>query len=98
MPEPITLLDYANDREDVVVSWWTHVRPDVVEYPAGDPSWEEDGALDGLYQLTGRVAEDGSWAWDGVGSPTDGRGNTIASVFATVDAEAWAKLTDEDGG
>lgn len=93
MPELVTLLDYANDRDQVVVFWHTAVDRDIRYYPAGSPDWEADGILDKLYPLQGTVAETGDWVWDGEGDPTDARGNSIEAVSADIDAKAWKRLT-----
>ena len=89
----MTLLEYANDRENVVAWYTSTALPTGEEIPAGHPDFD---AVDRLHDLEGEVGEDGEWTWNGKDRPTDCRGNSILRVTAYVDPTKWAELTTWD--
>lgn len=85
--ETISLLDYNNDAKPVTYLWICGVGcPTGTEYRHGETDddycnvTEVISDLD-LWDLTGNVV-DGRWEWDGEGSPTDQRGNSIYNIKA----------------
>jgi hypothetical protein len=90
----MTLNEYANDRENVVL-FWAGVGTPAGDYaPLGHPDLDFADRR-GLLDLTGTVDTDGDWHWDGKGSPTDGRANSITKLHAYADAKVWASLVKE---
>jgi hypothetical protein len=89
----MTLLDYANARECVVLDYAAHVAPNVVELPLGHPDFDDQsGPFD---DLAGVIDADGAWQWDGRDSPRDPNRNTIARMTARPLPERWRELTNE---
>jgi hypothetical protein len=90
----MTLLDYANNRENVVAFVAGIGDPMGSEYPVGHPDMDFVDRR-GLLQLDGHVGPNGDWAWDGAGNPTDDRSNTITQVMARVAPETWDRIVAE---
>ena len=89
--EIISLLDYSNDRENVVI-WIAGIgHPTGISARLGDPDQPWADEL-GLYDFKGTVDADGRWQWDGQGSPKDERNNSILQMTAHVHAAMWAEL------
>lgn len=90
----MTLNDYANDREHVVLFVAGVGMPTGDHFRLGSP---DDDYADrrGLLDLTGTVDAHDAWEWDGAGNPTDDRGNTIYKVQAFVGPRKWAELETE---
>lgn len=90
----VTLAEYANKREYVVLFWAGVLCPAGEEQVLGHPDLDYAEQL-GIYDLTGAVDEEGTWCWDGQGDPTDKRGNSITKLRAWVDAQAWADIAGD---
>ncbi len=90
----VTLLDYADEREGVVLFWAGIGCPTgehtVLGYP--DLNFAE---RNNLLDLSGTVDADGDWNWDGDGKPTDDRGNSITKLQAFIDPNRWAGIVQE---
>lgn len=85
----VTLLDYANDRSNVVLYY--HDRSgDVQSLAIGSG---HDDEADPWFNLTGTVDDRDVWRWDGGGKPKCHRGNSVLGMSAHVDAEEWEQLT-----
>jgi hypothetical protein len=90
----LTLNDYANEREDVVL-FWTSIGTPMGDYtPLGYPDIDFADRR-GLLGLGGTIDDDGDWLWDGEGNPTDDRSNTIMRLHAYIDAKKWRSLVEE---
>ncbi len=89
----MTLLEYANDRENVVAWYTSTALPTGEEVPVGHPDFPAADAFD---DLEGEVDGDGRWTWGGTGRPTDWCGNSILRVTAYVDPTLWTELTTWD--
>lgn len=90
----MTLNDYVNDRESVVLFWAG------VGCPAGDYTVLGHPDLDfaerrGLLDLSGTVDAEGDWRWDGEGDPLDDQGNTIYKLHAYADTTRWEEMAEE---
>ena len=89
--ETVSLIDYANAREDVVLFWASYGTPTgdyaTLNHPDMDFAGEQS-----LNDLTGTVDADGDWRWDGEGEPVDHRNNTITKLHAYVDRAKWASI------
>ena len=93
-PASVSLLDYINTHE--------HVMLHVVTTAGG---FGETAALGfdgddlasqlGLHDLTGTITSADEWEWDGTGSPSDSRGNSLRAIRAYVDEPAWRKELGE---
>jgi hypothetical protein len=86
----VTLGDYANQREKVVLFWVSHGQPAGYFTPLGYPDIDFDERHN-LLDLVGNIDETG-WHWNGVGNPTDDRANTITRMSAFPDAEQWDSI------
>jgi hypothetical protein len=87
----ISLLDYANDRDHVVLYWASVGVPRGSDTPLGYP--EIDFAdRNGLLELTGTVDEDGDWVWDCEGDPRDDQRNTITRLYAGPARGRWEAI------
>ena len=90
----MTLNDFANARDDVVLFWTS------VGVPTGDYAPLGHSALDfadrrGLLDLEGEIDAAGDWQWSGLGNPTDDRANTILRLRAYPDQAKWAAIVAE---
>jgi hypothetical protein len=94
MPGKITLLDYANDREYVVVNWRSVGTPMGSSTPLGYPDLDF-ADRNGLLELSGDVDEGGVWEWDGEGRPTDDLRNSILQIEAGPSKHRWEKIIAE---
>ncbi len=92
--ETLSLNDYADAREDVVI-FFAGVGHPTGDYCLADCPDDDFADRRGLFDLTGTVDVDGDWRWDGEGNPTDDRGNTIYKVHAYVDAAKWSELASD---
>jgi len=90
----ITLADYANARESVVLFWAGNGAAGGSYDLLGNPDWEL--YCGDVLDLTGTVDESGDWHWDGHGNPTDEKGNTVYRLHAYVDAAKWAALANAE--
>jgi hypothetical protein len=90
----MTLQDYANDREGVIIFFAGTADPAGDHTVAGYPDLDF-AERRSLFDLTGTVDANGDWHWDGKGKPTDDRANTIYKVHAYVDAGKWAAIVEE---
>jgi hypothetical protein len=90
----ISLLDYCNDRENVVIFYAGIGSPTGQETVSGHPHLDEATRL-GFDDLTGEVDAEGDWHWDGQGTPRDSRRNTITKVQAYVSEKRYAAIVDE---
>lgn len=92
--ETITLNDYANAREDVVLFFAGQGCPGGDYTPLGH--YDLDFAdRNYLLDLEGTVDDKGDWHWDGEGDPTDDQGNSIYQLHAYVDPLKWESLDEE---
>jgi hypothetical protein len=87
----MTLNDYANQRENVVIFWASTGKPMGDYALLGHPDWDFAESR-GLLDLQGFLDPDLDWRWNGKGKPTDMRGNTITKLSAYVDSELWKEL------
>lgn len=90
----VTLADYANEREDVVLFFAGVADPTGDYTPLGYPDLDF-AERRRLLDLTGTVDANGDWQWDGEGNPTDDRANTIYKLHAYVDAKRWETIVEE---
>lgn len=90
----MTLNDYANDRNDVVLFWVSVGCPTGDYTPLGYPDLDF-AERRGLLELNGTVDEANNWHWDGKGSPTDDQLNSITKLHAYADAWRWAAIIEE---
>jgi hypothetical protein len=90
----ISLLDYANGRNKVVVFATTIGDPMGDYFPSGHPDLDV-GEQYGLYDIEGEVDDGGDWHWDGEGSPRDDQGNSFTKIQAYSDPKAWGRIVDE---
>jgi len=95
----MTLIDYVNANEHVVLFWRSVGTPGGDYSPLGHADSDFADAR-GLNDLEGKVDEvAGDWMWDGIpgndGKPTDHYGNTILRLHAYVDPDRWAILNQE---
>lgn len=90
--ETVSLLDYANARESVVLFWAGVGQPGGSYCRLGDP---DDGTADAWLNCTGTVDADGDWRWDGECDIYDGRSNTVYKLHAYTDPTKWADLLDD---
>ena len=89
----MTLRDYINEREYVVVSAAGLGFPAGELFPAGHPDMDFVERV-GLLDLNGEETN-GNWHWDGHGGPRDDRGNSITEVAAYPAERAWKRLVAE---
>lgn len=94
MEPEMTLREYANDREHVVLFWSSTGQPAGDHVPLGNPDFDMPERLE-LLDLDGRVNERGDWLWDGHGDPRDDFGNTILRLQAHCNPGRWQALVDE---
>lgn len=94
MSEHISLLDYANDREYVVLFWSSVGTPTGSSVPLGYPDLDF-ADRNGLLELTGTVNESDDWQWDGEGHPTDDQRNTITRLTAYETELKWNEIVAE---
>ncbi len=92
--QTVTLAEYANDREDVVLFVAGIGMPTGDYAPLGHPDLDF-AERRGLLDLSGTVDEHGDWRWDGEGSPRDDRANSITQLHAYVDFAAWERIVAE---
>jgi len=90
--ETVSLLRYANDRENVVL-FWASVGTPMGDYsPLGYQNIEFADRR-GLLELEGEV-RDGDWLWNGEGDPSDDFANDITKLQAYVDPKRWASIVN----
>jgi hypothetical protein len=92
--DQITLQDYCEARENVVIFFAGFGQPTGDYTLAGHPEFDFADRR-GLLDLTGAVDSEGAWQWDGDGEPTDDRGNSITKIQAFSDAEQWTAIVQE---
>jgi hypothetical protein len=90
----ITLCDYANEREYVVMFWVGFGNPTGDYAVIGHPDLDF-AERRGLLELIGIVDEDGEWFWDGKGDPRDDRRNSITQVSAISNQAKWQSIVEE---
>ena len=90
----MTLNDYANAREDVVIFWAGFACPTGDYTVAGYPDLDF-AERNGLLDLEGEIDAAGDWRWNGEGNPTDDRNNTITKVHAYVDVSRYESIIEE---
>lgn len=90
----LTLQEWANDRQYVVVYVMGTAYPTGTTAPYGNPDmdWLERIGVD---KLCGTVDDYRGWQWNGEGSPRDERGNSILNVIAYVDKKRWESAVAE---
>jgi hypothetical protein len=91
----MTLNDYANERENVVLFWASGGTPGGEYAPLGNPDLDFADRR-GLLNMNGDVDDSGDWRWDGEGNPADDNANSITKLHAYVDAKLWATMSDRD--
>lgn len=89
----MTLRDYANGRENVVLFWASVGTPGGDYAPLGNPDWDF-AERRGLLDMDGLVDVEGGWRWDGYGDPRDDRQNSLTRLHAYVDAPRWAAMAE----
>ena len=77
----MTLLEYANAREYVVLFYVGVGAPAGDHTPIGHPHIDF-AERRGLLDLEGTIDGEGQWQWNGEGDPTDDRRNTIYRLTA----------------
>ena len=92
--QTISLNDYANGREGVVLFCVSTAVPTGDYFPLGH-SDIDFADRNGLLELSGTVDESGDWRWDGEGEPADDRGNTVTKLHAYVGEKQWAAIVEE---
>ncbi len=93
----VSLLDYSNDRENVVLFCVSHGMPMGDHFRLG--TLDDDFAeRRNLLNLLGTVGASGDWYWNGEDEPIDDQFNTIRSLHAYVDAGRWQELAGEFQG
>lgn len=90
----VTLNDYANDRDYVVLCWASVGTPMGSSTPLGHPDLDF-ADRNGLLELTGEVDEFGEWEWDGEGRPSDDNRNTITQLSAAPAEGRWKAIVAE---
>jgi hypothetical protein len=92
--ETISLSDYTNDRDYVVLFCAGVGCPMGDHFPLG---YEHIDYAErrGLLDLTGTIGSDGGWNWDGEGNPTDDRLNSITKLQAFVSQTRWESEVHE---
>lgn len=87
----MTLADYANQRENVILFYAGVGAPtgDYVQLGCPDDDFAERR---NLLDLSGTIDTEGDWRWNGEGNPSDDRANTIYKLHAYVDPKKWAEL------
>lgn len=90
----VTLTDYANDRDNVVLFWAAVGTPLGDHTPLGYPDLDF-ADRQGLLDLTGTVDDAGDWLWDGEGEPTGYHANSITTLHAFVSAKRWNAIVEE---
>ena len=93
--EPITLTDYANAREHVVMFDASSGHPLGEHTALGHPELSAYAEESDFLDLTGTIDGEGTWNWDGEGGPTDCQGNTITKLKSYIDAERWKEIVKE---
>jgi len=90
----MTLLDFANEKNEVILRWISEGTPAgaiAALYPP-DLDFAEDRDL---YGLEGEIDDSGRWQWDGEGEPTDYQQNSIRNLSAHVSPEDWQAEVDD---
>lgn len=90
----MTLHDYANDRDYVVICWAGVGRPMGDMAVLGHPDLDF-ADRNGLLELNGEVDEFGEWEWDGEWRPTDDQRNPITQLSAAPAEVRWKKIVAE---
>lgn len=88
----ISLRDYANSQEYVVLFWVSQGQSSGAETPLNYP--DIDTADDWL-DLRGYIDINGVWQWDGNGKPKDCRRNSVYRLSASSDENRWNELVSE---
>lgn len=90
----MTLAEYANSRENVVLFWAGVGCPmgdyDLIGHPAFDFAECRE-----LLDLEGEVDAEGDWNWNGQSNPTDWLGNSITKLQAYTSADRWDAIVEE---
>ena len=89
--QTLSLNDYANAREDVVLFFTSTACPTGDNTPLGYPDLDFADRR-GLLDLSGTVDEAGDWRWDGEGEPSDDRSNSVTKLHAYVAPTQWAEI------
>ena len=92
--DKITLLDYANARDNVVLFYASFGKP-TGEYEVMGHREMDFADERGVDLLTGTIDADGMWSWDGEGEPTDNQRSTITKLQAYVDAKRWSAIVKD---
>ncbi len=88
----MTLIEYATEREYVVVFWVSNGTPTGNYATIGYPDMD---IADPWFDLEGTVSEGDIWNWDGEDRPNDLWMNTILKLQAYEDAPRWQTLVKE---
>lgn len=90
----MTLLEFTESRNDVVMFWVSIGQPAGDYEPLGNP-WFDFAERRSLVDLEGEVNASGVWQWTGEGRPRDDRGNSITKVEAYEDERKHKEICDE---
>lgn len=92
--EKITLCEFANSIASPVLFWVGVGSPAGQKEIVGNPDW--DLSIRGALDLEGTVAE-GVWQWDGVGSPTDLRSNSVCRIECFDSVVQYGRILEAAG-
>lgn len=91
MSTKTTALDFFKSRKHPVLRFASIGHPSGIDLALLD---ETEVGFE-WHDLSGLVRDDGTWEWDGEGSPADSRGNTVTAVWLRDDREEYDRQERE---